>query len=136
MLIPGLNRKHQTLNFKLFSRNFVQNKFKMSLTEQQLDAIGEKLVEKFKSIYDPEIPVDIYELGLIYDALVNNDGEAKIIMTLTSPNCPVAESLPNEVREKVEQIEGIEKAEVEITFDPPWDRDMMSEEAKFELGML
>ncbi|WP_084015538.1 iron-sulfur cluster assembly protein [Moheibacter sediminis] len=108
----------------------------MSLTEQQLDAIGEKLVEKFKSIYDPEIPVDIYELGLIYDALVNNDGEAKIIMTLTSPNCPVAESLPNEVREKVEQIEGIEKAEVEITFDPPWDRDMMSEEAKFELGML
>lgn len=135
-MIPGLNRKHQTLNFKLFSRNFVQNKFKMSLTEQQLDAIGEKLVEKFKSIYDPEIPVDIYELGLIYDALVNNDGEAKIIMTLTSPNCPVAESLPNEVREKVEQIEGIEKAEVEITFDPPWDRDMMSEEAKFELGML
>lgn len=108
----------------------------MSLTEQQLDEIGEKLVEKFKTIYDPEIPVDIYELGLIYDALVNNDGEAKIIMTLTSPNCPVAESLPNEVREKVEQIEGIEKAEVEITFDPPWDRDMMSEEAKFELGML
>lgn len=108
----------------------------MSLTEQQLDEIGEKLVEKFKSIYDPEIPVDIYELGLIYDALVNTDGEAKIIMTLTSPNCPVAESLPNEVREKVEQIEGIEKADVEITFDPPWDRDMMSEEAKFELGML
>lgn len=108
----------------------------MSLTEQQLDEIGEKLVEKFKSIYDPEIPVDIYELGLIYDALVNTDGEAKIIMTLTSPNCPVAESLPNEVREKVEQIEGIEKADVEITFDPPWDKDMMSEEAKFELGML
>lgn len=98
--------------------------------------IGEKLVEKFKTIYDPEIPVDIYELGLIYDALVNTEGEAKIIMTLTSPNCPVAESLPNEVKEKVEQIEGIEKAEVEITFDPPWDRDMMSEEAKFELGML
>lgn len=98
--------------------------------------MGDLLVAKFKTIYDPEIPVDIYELGLIYDALVNTDGEAKIIMTLTSPNCPVAESLPNEVREKVEQIEGIEKAEIELTFDPPWDRDMMSEEAKFELGML
>lgn len=108
----------------------------MSLTEQQLDAIGDLLVAKFKTIYDPEIPVDIYELGLIYDAFVNTDGEAKIMMTLTSPNCPVAESLPNEVKNKVEEIEGIEKAEVEITFDPPWDRDMMSEEAKFELGML
>lgn len=108
----------------------------MPLTEKQLDDMGDLLVAKFKTIYDPEIPVDIYELGLIYDALVNTDGEAKIIMTLTSPNCPVAESLPNEVREKVEEIEGIEKAEVEITFDPPWDRDMMSEEAKFELGML
>lgn len=108
----------------------------MSLTEQQLDAMGDLLVAKFKTIYDPEIPVDIYELGLIYDAFVNTDGEAKIMMTLTSPNCPVAESLPNEVKNKVEEIEGIEKAEVEITFDPPWDRDMMSEEAKFELGML
>lgn len=108
----------------------------MPLTEKQLDDMGDLLVAKFKTIYDPEIPVDIYELGLIYDALVNTDGEAKIIMTLTSPNCPVAESLPNEVREKVEQIEGIEKAEIELTFDPPWDRDMMSEEAKFELGML
>ncbi len=108
----------------------------MPLTEKQLDEMGDLLVAKFKTIYDPEIPVDIYELGLIYDALVNTDGEAKIIMTLTSPNCPVAESLPNEVREKVEQIEGIEKAEIELTFDPPWDRDMMSEEAKFELGML
>lgn len=108
----------------------------MSLTEQQLDAMGDLLVAKFKTIYDPEIPVDIYELGLIYDAFVNADGEAKIMMTLTSPNCPVAESLPNEVKNKVEEIEGIEKAEVEITFDPPWDRDMMSEEAKFELGML
>lgn len=108
----------------------------MPLTEQQLDAMGDLLVAKFKTIYDPEIPVDIYELGLIYDAFVNTDGEAKIMMTLTSPNCPVAESLPNEVKNKVEEIEGIEKAEVEITFDPPWDRDMMSEEAKFELGML
>lgn len=108
----------------------------MALTELQLEQMGEKLVEKFKSIYDPEIPVDIYELGLIYDAFVNEEGQAKILMTLTSPNCPVAESLPNEVKQKVEEIEGIVEAEVEITFDPTWDRDMMSEEAKFELGML
>ena len=108
----------------------------MALTEQQLSEIGEKLVEKFKSIYDPEIPVDIYELGLIYDAFANANGKVKVLMTLTSPNCPVAESLPNEVKEKVQEIEGVEEAEIELTFDPPWDRDMMSEEAKFELGML
>ncbi|MBA5628802.1 DUF59 domain-containing protein [Moheibacter lacus] len=108
----------------------------MALTEQQLNEIGERLVEKFKSIYDPEIPVDIYELGLIYDAFANESGNVKVLMTLTSPNCPVAESLPNEVKNKVEEIEGVTEAEVEITFDPPWDREMMSEEAKFELGML
>ncbi len=108
----------------------------MALTEQQLNEIGERLVEKFKTIYDPEIPVDIYELGLIYDAFANESGKVKVLMTLTSPNCPVAESLPNEVKNKVEEIEGVTEAEVEITFDPPWDREMMSEEAKFELGML
>lgn len=108
----------------------------MALTEQQLNEIGERLVEKFKTIYDPEIPVDIYELGLIYDAFANESGKVKVLMTLTSPNCPVAESLPNEVKNKVEEIEGVTEAEVEITFDPPWGREMMSEEAKFELGML
>lgn len=108
----------------------------MALTEDQIDSIGASLVEKFKTIYDPEIPVDIYELGLIYDAHINEDGEVKVLMTLTSPNCPVAESLPTEVEQKVEEIEFVTKAYVEITFDPPWDRDMMSEEAKFELGML
>jgi FeS assembly SUF system protein len=108
----------------------------MAFTEEEIMNLGELMVQKFKTIYDPEIPVDIYELGLIYDAFVNQDGQAKILMTLTSPNCPVAESLPNEVRSKIEEIEGITEAEVEITFDPPWDRDMMSEEAKFELGML
>ncbi|MFV0189721.1 MULTISPECIES: iron-sulfur cluster assembly protein [unclassified Empedobacter] len=108
----------------------------MALTEEQLDSIGEKLVEKFKTVFDPEIPVDIYELGLVYDAQVNADGEVKVTMTLTSPNCPVAESLPLEVEQRVEEIEYVTKCYVEITFDPPWDRDMMSEEAKFELGML
>ena len=89
-----------------------------------------------KTIYDPEIPVDIYELGLIYDVLVNEDNEVKVIMTLTTPNCPVAESLPLDVKEKVKSIEGVEDAEVELTFDPPWTRDLMSEEAKLELGFL
>jgi len=106
--------------------------------EQQIDTneLGEAIVKKLKTIYDPEIPVDIYELGLIYDVMVNTDYEVKILMTLTSPNCPVAESLPREVEEKVKSIEHIKDAEVEITFDPPWSKDLMSEEAKLELGML
>jgi FeS assembly SUF system protein len=98
--------------------------------------LGESIVKTLKGIYDPEIPVDIYELGLIYDVMVNTDDEVKILMTLTSPNCPVAESLPKEVEDKVRKIEGIKDVEVEITFDPPWSKDLMSEEAKLELGML
>ncbi|MEM7381374.1 MAG: iron-sulfur cluster assembly protein, partial [Bacteroidota bacterium] len=80
--------------------------------------------------------VDIYELGLIYDVLVNEDNEVKILMTLTSPNCPVAETLPVEVEEKVKSLDMVHDAEVEITFDPPWTQDLMSEEAKLELGLL
>ncbi len=98
--------------------------------------LGEKIVNVLKTIYDPEIPVDIYELGLIYDVFVNEDNEVKILMTLTSPNCPVAESLPAEVEEKVKSLNAVKDAEVEITFDPPWTQDLMSEEAKLELGML
>jgi FeS assembly SUF system protein len=106
--------------------------------EQAIDTnqLGEQIVAKLKTIYDPEIPVDIYELGLIYDVMVSTDLEVKILMTLTSPNCPVAESLPREVEEKIKSIEHIKGAEVEITFDPPWNKDLMSEEAKLELGML
>ncbi|MBF1097688.1 MAG: DUF59 domain-containing protein, partial [Riemerella sp.] len=77
-----------------------------------------------------------YELGLIYDVQISDEGEAKVLMTLTTPNCPVAESLPMEVEEKVGEIEGITKSRVEITFEPEWEKDMMSEEAKFELGLL
>ena len=98
--------------------------------------LGESVVTALKGIYDPEIPVDIYELGLIYDVMINEDNEVKILMTLTSPNCPVAESLPKEVEEKVAKIHTIKSCEVEITFDPPWSKDLMSEEAKLELGML
>lgn len=98
--------------------------------------IGEKVVKVLKTIYDPEIPVDIYELGLIYDVMVSSDGDVKILMTLTSPNCPVAETLPVEVEEKVKTLKEVNDAEVEITFDPPWNKDLISEEAKLELGML
>ena len=98
--------------------------------------LGEKIVKELKSIFDPEIPVDIYELGLIYDVFVNEDNEVRILMTLTTPNCPVAETLPQEVEEKIKSIDEVKTAEVEITFDPPWTKDLMSEEAKLELGFL
>lgn len=105
-------------------------------TTMDTQELGEKIVKVLKTIYDPEIPVDIYELGLIYDVLVNEDNEVKILMTLTSPNCPVAETLPVEVEEKVKSLDAIKDAEVEITFDPPWTQELMSEEAKLELGLL
>ena len=98
--------------------------------------LGDKIVRVLKTIFDPEIPVDIYELGLIYDVFVNEDADVKILMTLTTPNCPVAETLPREVEEKVKSLDEVKDAEVEITFDPPWSQELMSEEAKLELGML
>ena len=106
------------------------------MTNNNTNDLGEKIVKELKSIFDPEIPVDIYELGLIYDVFVNEDNEVKIMMTLTSPNCPVAESLPVEVEEKIKSIDEVKTAEVEITFDPPWTKDLMSEEAKLELGFI
>ncbi len=117
----------------------MQSPFKPTETmEEQIDMneLGENIVKVLKTIFDPEIPVDIYELGLIYDVFVNESRDVKILMTLTSPNCPVAETLPMEVKEKVGSINSVNDVEIELTFDPPWDKDMMSEEAKLELGML
>ena len=108
----------------------------MSKEEFNPNEIGEKIIDVIKTIYDPEIPVDIYELGLIYDVLVNEDFDVKIIMTLTTPNCPVAETLPVDVKDKVKTIKGIKSVEVEMTFEPPWRQDLMSDEAKLELGIL
>ncbi|MDG1338308.1 MAG: SUF system Fe-S cluster assembly protein [Flavobacteriaceae bacterium] len=108
----------------------------MTNNQNNTEDLGEKIVKELKSIFDPEIPVDIYELGLIYDVFVNEDNEVKILMTLTTPNCPVAESLPQEVEEKIKSLDEVKTAEVEITFDPPWTKDLMSEEAKLELGFL
>ena len=97
--------------------------------------LREQVIAEIRKIYDPEIPVNIYELGLIYDVKVKED-KAKIIMTLTTPNCPVAESLPQEVKDKVAEIDGVKSSDVEMTFEPPWSKDLMSEEAKLELGFL
>jgi len=94
------------------------------------------IVEVLKSIYDPEIPVDIYELGLIYDVSVSEDGDAVVTMTLTTPHCPVAESMPGEVELRVLSVPGVRDAEVKLVWDPPWDPSKMSDEARLELGML
>tara|TARA_B110000263_G_C15275898_1_gene495845 strand:+ start:853 stop:1179 length:327 start_codon:yes stop_codon:yes gene_type:complete len=108
----------------------------MDKIKMDTNQLGEKIVNVLKTIYDPEIPVDIYELGLIYDVFVNEEYDVKILMTLTTPNCPVAESLPVEVEEKVKSIDEVNQAVVEMTFDPPWTQELMSEEAKLELGLL
>jgi FeS assembly SUF system protein len=108
------------------------------MSESNVDKsnLGDKIVGVLKTIFDPEIPVDIYELGLIYDVFVNETYDIKILMTLTTPNCPVAETLPMEVEEKVKSLDEVNNVTVEITFDPPWTQELMSEEAKLELGML
>ena len=99
-------------------------------------AMEDTIIAVLKTVYDPEIPVDVYELGLIYNIDISDAGEVKIAMTLTSPSCPVAESLPAEVEQKAGSVQGVSKATVDITFDPPWTKDMMSEEAQLELGFL
>jgi len=108
----------------------------MKYTDDQIADIGEEIIKELKTVYDPEIPVDIYEVGLVYDVQISDEGEVLVIMTLTSPNCPVAETLPVEVEDKVREVEGVKSAKIELTFDPTWTKEMMSEEAKFELGML
>jgi FeS assembly SUF system protein len=100
------------------------------------DELKERVVETLKSIYDPEIPVDIYELGLIYDIDISEDGDAIVTMTLTTPHCPVAESMPGEVEMRVLSVPGIRDAEVKLVWDPPWDPSKMTDEARLELGML
>ena len=97
--------------------------------------LKDQIITEIKKIYDPEIPVNIYELGLIYDIKVENKNTAKVKMTLTSPNCPVAESLPKEVKDSIMQVEGIDKVDLDLVWDPPWTKDMMSDAAKLELNL-
>ena len=96
--------------------------------------LREQVIAEIRKIYDPEIPVNIYELGLIYDVKIK-ENKAKIIMTLTAPNCPVAESLPKDVKDSAMQVEGIEEVDVDLVFEPPWEKSMMSEAAKLELNL-
>ena len=97
--------------------------------------IKNKVISEIKKIYDPEIPVNIYELGLIYDIFIKNEKDVTVKMTLTSPNCPVAESLPKEVKDSIIAIEGVGKVDLDLVWDPPWDKSMMSEAAKLELNL-
>ncbi len=102
----------------------------------EVDALGGRIIEALKTVYDPEIPVNIYELGLIYRIDVEDDNAVRIEMTLTSPGCPVAGTLPGEVEERVRGVDGVTGAEVEVVWDPPWNPSMMTEEAQLELGVL
>ena len=97
--------------------------------------LKEKIIKEIKKVYDPEIPVNIYELGLIYNINIDNSNNVKIDMTLTTPNCPVAESLPNEVKNSVKEIKEIKDVDLNLVWDPPWDKNMMSESAKLELNI-
>jgi FeS assembly SUF system protein len=107
----------------------------MSDIIEEPKSLRDRIVEVIKTCYDPEIPVDIYELGLIYEININEGNDVLIKMTLTSPACPVAETLPVEVEQKIKNIPDVNNAKVEITFEPPWEKEMMSEEARMELGM-
>ena len=97
--------------------------------------LKEKIIKEIKKIYDPEIPVNIYELGLIYDVKVEKNNSVKVKMTLTTPNCPVAESLPKEVKDSIMEIKGVDKVDLDLVWEPPWDKSMMSESAKLELNL-
>ena len=98
--------------------------------------MGEKIIKVIKTIYDPEIPVDIYELGLIYDIMINENFDVKIIMTLTTPHCPEAQSIPEKVADVVAVLNGVNEVKVEITWEPPWTQDKMTEAARLELGLM
>jgi FeS assembly SUF system protein len=104
--------------------------------QTEVDVLGERIIEVLRTVYDPEIPVNIFELGLIYKVDIDDDNSVRIEMTLTSPACPVAGILPGEVEEKVKGVQGVNDATVELVWDPPWNPSMMTEEAQLELGIL
>ncbi len=106
------------------------------MTEEQRLHLEEETVKMLKTVFDPEIPVDVYSLGLIYKIDIDDDGNVSIDMTLTAPNCPMADFLFEDIRQKVESIEGVKSVNVQLVYEPEWDQSMMSDEAKLELGML
>ena len=106
------------------------------MNKEEIKELEEKVINVCRNVFDPEIPVNIYELGLIYGVKVFEDGKVRVVMTLTTPNCPVAESLPAEVKTEIGYLSGVTEVDLELTFEPPWDQDMMTEEAKLDLGLL
>ena len=116
--------------------NFKPDETASALSQQELDQLTDQLVEKLKTVYDPEIPVDIYELGLIYKVDVSDDKDVVVEMTLTAPGCPVAGDMPDWVEEAVMSVDGIKSCTVNLVFDPPWDPSRMSDEAKLQLNMF
>jgi FeS assembly SUF system protein len=116
--------------------NDVDKNIKQTVSGTTIPDLKEKVLSAIKTVYDPEIPVDVYELGLIYEISVYPVNNVYVLMTLTSPSCPSAEVIPGEVEQKIKEIDGINDVKVEITFDPPYSQDMMSEAAKLELGFL
>ena len=106
------------------------------MDKKEKNELHDKIIRAIKTVYDPEIPVDVYELGLIYDIDIKKNKDVHVLMTLTSPSCPAAESIPSDVKNRIEMIKEINDVDVEITFDPPYTSDLMSEEAKLELGFM
>jgi len=104
--------------------------------EKSFIEIQDEVVTTLRTVYDPEIPVNVYELGLIYEVKVNPKGVVSILMTLTSPNCPAVQSMPNEIQQKVRDIQGVKDVDLQLTFDPPWTMEMMSEAARLQLGFM
>ena len=108
----------------------------MKMDDRQKEALTDRVIDVLHTVYDPEIPVDVYELGLIYNIEISDQGDVKVLMTMTTPNCPMIESLPEEIESKINARQEVKSAKVEVTFDPAWEKDMMSEEAKLQLGFL
>tara|TARA_Y200000002_G_scaffold376732_1_gene381093 strand:- start:1207 stop:1527 length:321 start_codon:yes stop_codon:yes gene_type:complete len=106
------------------------------MDKKETKELNKKILRAIKTVYDPEIPVDVYELGLIYEINIKKNKDVHVLMTLTSPSCPAAESIPSDVKNRIEMIKEINEVDVEITFDPPYTSDLMSEEAKLELGFM
>jgi FeS assembly SUF system protein len=134
--VENVNEEEDEENFTDPRNSYKANQKFMDYEDIGNKTLEDKVYSVIKTIYDPEIPVNIYELGLIYDVSITKNNEAVVLMTLTTPNCPVAGGLPREVEDKIKEHPEITDAKVILTFDPSWDMSMMSEEAKFELGML
>ena len=124
------------MDWKQWKTNLKLLHYRTKMDKKKKIQLKEKIVRSIKTVYDPEIPVDVYELGLIYEIKILDDNNVHVLMTLTSPSCPAAESIPNDLKNRVEMIKEINEVEVEITFDPPYTTDLMSEEAKLELGFM